>query len=80
MLDRIPRCVIVIVYFVQDLNKFVQSIRPSAVLRHLGALVELECGLFGDMVTDIYINDLGEPEVTGIILDREFILAAVHCN
>lgn len=80
MLDRIPWCVIVIVYFVQDLNKFVQSIRLSAVLRHLGALVELECGLFGDMVTDIYINDLGEPEVTGIILDREFILAAVHCN
>lgn len=50
------------------------------MLRHLGALVGLECGLFGDMVTDIYIHDLGEPEVTGIIQDREFILAAVHCN
>lgn len=80
MLDRTPWCVIVIVYFVQDLNKFVQSKRLSGVLRHLGALVELECGLFGGMVTDIYINDLGEPEVTGILLGREFILAAVHYN
>lgn len=80
MLDRIPWCVRVIVYFVQDINKFVKSIRPSAVLIHLGALVELECGLFGDMVTDIHINGLGEPEVTGIILYREFILAAEHYN
>lgn len=80
MLDRIPWCVIIIVYFIKDLNKFIQSIRPSAVLSHLGALVELECGLFGDTVTDIYINDLGEPEATAIILYGEFILAAVHYN
>lgn len=80
MLDRIPWCVVVIVYFVEDLNKFVQSISLSAVLRHLGALVELECGLFRDTVMGIYINDLGEPEVTGIILYREFILAAEHYN
>lgn len=50
------------------------------MLSHLGALVELECGLFGDTVTDIYINDLGEPEATAIILYGEFILAAVHYN
>lgn len=48
--------------------------------KHLGALVGLECGLFGDIVTNIYINDLGEPEVTGLLLDREFILAAMHYN
>lgn len=76
MLDGIPWCVIITVYFVQDLNKFVQGIRLSAVLCHLGASVELEYGPFGDIVTDIYINDLGEPEATGIILYREFIILA----
>lgn len=50
------------------------------MLSHLGALVELECGLFGDMVIGIYVNDLGEPEATAIILYGEFILAAVHYN
>ena len=36
----------------------------------------LEYVPFGDMVTDIYINDLGGPEATGIILHREFIIQA----
>ena len=74
MLDGIPWCVIVTVYFVQDLNKFIQGIRPSAALCHLGASLELEYGLLGDMVTDIYINDLGEPEATGIILYSGFVI------
>lgn len=76
MLDGLPWFVIITVYFEQDLNKFIQGIRPSAVLCHLGASVELEHSPFRDMVTDICINYLGEPAATGIILYREFIILA----
>lgn len=38
--------------------------------------MELEHSPFRDTVTDIYINYLGEPAATGIILYREFIILA----
>lgn len=38
--------------------------------------MELECGPFEDVVTDSYMNDLREPEATGIIQYREFIILA----
>lgn len=38
--------------------------------------MELEWGPFEDVVTDSYMNDLREPEATGIIQNREFIILA----
>lgn len=73
MLDGITWCVLITVYFVQDLNEFIQGIMLSAALCHLGASVEQEYGPSGNMVTDNYINYLWEPEATAIILYREFL-------